>query len=55
MGLGGISVTQLSDLTLLQQGSDTLVKIGNTELASLLGITSTSLTANNFTFSASVV
>ncbi|WP_199344856.1 MULTISPECIES: esterase-like activity of phytase family protein [Nostoc] len=55
IGIGGISVTQFSDLTLLQQGSDTLVKTGNTELASLLGITSTSLTTNDFVFSASVV
>ncbi|WP_373526673.1 esterase-like activity of phytase family protein [Nostoc sp.] len=55
IGLGGIGVTQFSALTLLQQGSDTLVKTGNTELASLVGITSTSLTANDFTFSVSVV
>jgi glycerophosphoryl diester phosphodiesterase len=55
IGLGGIGVTQFSALTLLQQGSDTLVKTGNTELASLLGITSTSLTANDFVFSANVV
>ncbi|MDZ8088871.1 MAG: phytase [Nostoc sp. DedQUE12b] len=55
IGLGGIGVTQFSGLTLLQQGSNTLVKTGNTELISLVGITSTSLTANDFTFSASVV
>ncbi|MDZ7949776.1 phytase [Nostoc sp. DedQUE09] len=55
IGLGGIGVTQFSRLTLLQQGSDTLVKTGNAELISLVGITSTSLTANDFTFSASVV
>ncbi|WP_138496855.1 alkaline phosphatase family protein [Nostoc sp. PA-18-2419] len=55
IGLGGIGVTQFSALTLLQQGSDTLVKIGNTELASLVGVTSTSLTANDFVFAASVV
>ncbi|MDZ8094725.1 MAG: esterase-like activity of phytase family protein [Nostoc sp. DedQUE05] len=55
IGLGGIGVTQFSALTLLQQGSDTLVKSGNTELASLLGIKSTSLTANDFVLSASVV
>ncbi|MEH2246327.1 phytase [Nostoc sp.] len=55
IGLGGVGVTQFSGLTLLQQGSSTLVKTGNTELASLLGITSTSLTANDFVFSASVV
>ncbi|MBN3907805.1 MAG: phytase [Nostoc sp. NMS1] len=55
IGLGGIGVTQFSTLTLLQQGSDTLVKAGNTELVSLLGITSTSLTANNFVFSDSIV
>ncbi|QLE54225.1 phytase [Nostoc sp. TCL26-01] len=50
IGLGGTSVTQFSALTLLQQGSDTLVKTGTTELASLLGITSTSLSANDFVF-----
>ncbi|MDZ8094726.1 MAG: phytase [Nostoc sp. DedQUE05] len=55
IGLGGIGVTQFNALTLLQQGSDTIVKIGNTELASLLGITSTKLTANDFVFSVSVV
>ncbi|MEH1941486.1 MAG: phytase [Nostoc sp.] len=55
IGLGGIGVTQFSALMLLQQGADTIVKTGNTELASLLGITATSLTANDFVFSASVV
>ncbi|MEH1947928.1 MAG: phytase [Nostoc sp.] len=55
IGLGGIGITQFSGLTLLQQGSDTIVKIGNTELASLVGITSTKLTANDFVFSVSVV
>ncbi len=55
IGLGGIGVTQFSNLTLLQQGSDTLVKTSNTELALLVGITSTSLTANDFVFVASVV
>ncbi|MBW4423579.1 MAG: esterase-like activity of phytase family protein [Nostoc desertorum CM1-VF14] len=55
IGLGGISFTQLRTLTLFQEGNDTIVKIGNTELVSLVGITSASLTANDFTFSASVV
>ncbi len=56
IGIGGISgVTKFSDLTLTQQGSDTLVKTGNTELASLLGITANTLTANNFAFSLSAV
>jgi 3-phytase len=55
IGLGGIGITQFSALTLLQQGGDTLVKIGNTELASLIGITSISLTVNDFVFSISVV
>ncbi|MCC5613838.1 phytase [Nostoc sp. CHAB 5836] len=55
IGLGGIGVTQFSTLTLLQQGGDTLVKIGNTELALLIGITSISLTVNDFVFSISVV
>ena len=51
IGLGGIDVT----LTVLQQGADTIVKTGNTELVSLLQISLTSLTANDFVFSASVV
>ncbi|PHK06292.1 glycerophosphodiester phosphodiesterase [Nostoc linckia z13] len=55
IGLGGVGVTQFSNLTLLQQGNDTLVKTSNTELALLVGITSTSLTANDFVFVASVV
>ncbi len=55
IGLGGIDMTQFPGLILLQQGSDTLVKTGNTELASLVGITSTSLTANDFVFSTSVL
>ncbi|AFY32946.1 SdiA-regulated domain-containing protein [Calothrix sp. PCC 7507] len=56
IGLGGISgVSKFSDLTLLQQGGDTLLKIGNTEVASLLGITSSSLIASNFAFSASLI
>ncbi|MGV0103647.1 GP-PDE domain-containing protein [Nostoc sp. DSM 114160] len=55
IGLGGTGISQFSALTLLQQGSDTIVKTGNTELVSLLGIAATSLTANDFVFSASVV
>ncbi|WP_414512336.1 esterase-like activity of phytase family protein [Nostoc sp. PCC 9305] len=55
IGLGGVGIAQFSALTLLQQGSDTIVKTGNTELVSLLGIAVTSLTANDFVFSASVV
>ncbi|NEU81988.1 phytase [Nostoc sp. UIC 10630] len=55
IGLGGIGVTQFSALTLLQQGNNTIVKIGNTELVSLTGITSNTLTANDFIFSVSVV
>jgi glycerophosphoryl diester phosphodiesterase len=49
--IGGISTaTQFTNLTLSQVGGDTLIKVGNIELASLLGITSSTLTANNFTF-----
>ncbi|MFN6445512.1 MAG: esterase-like activity of phytase family protein [Nostoc sp. DedSLP05] len=55
IGLGGIGVNQFSALTLLQQGSDTLVKTGNTELALLVGITSTSITANDVVFATSGV
>ncbi|MGF2033762.1 MAG: alkaline phosphatase family protein [Nostoc sp. CmiVER01] len=52
IGLGGIN---FSNLRLLQQGADTIVKTGNIELASLVGIVSTSLTINDFVFSASVL
>ncbi|MDZ8054664.1 MAG: alkaline phosphatase family protein [Aulosira sp. ZfuVER01] len=56
IGIGGITgVSKFSDLTLLQQGDNTLIKVGNTELASLLGITASSLNANSFVFSVSVV
>ncbi|MBD2346323.1 phytase [Anabaena subtropica] len=55
IGLGGIGVTQFSGLSLVQQGGDTLVKLGTTELVALQGITSTSLTAADFVFSVSVV
>ncbi|MEA5621308.1 phytase, partial [Cronbergia sp. UHCC 0137] len=50
IGIGGIGVTQLSQLTLMQDGNDTLVKLGNTELASLINIQASTLMANNFTF-----
>ncbi|MFK0734811.1 MAG: calcium-binding protein, partial [Gloeotrichia echinulata HAB0833] len=51
IGIGGVATaTKFSDLTLVQIGSDTLVRSGATELVSLVGITSTTLTANNFTF-----
>ncbi|MBD2199935.1 MULTISPECIES: 5'/3'-nucleotidase SurE [Calothrix] len=52
IGLGGLGLTQFNDLNLIQQCSDTLVKIGNSELASLRGITANTLTASNFTFMA---
>ncbi|WP_017655606.1 SdiA-regulated domain-containing protein [Fortiea contorta] len=56
IGIGGVAgVSKFSDITLLQQGSDTLVKVGTTEVASLLGVTAAGLTASNFAFSASVV
>ncbi|MEH2084642.1 MAG: phytase [Nostoc sp.] len=55
IGLGGVGIAQFSALTLLQQGSDTLVKTGNTELASLLGIRANILTANDFVFFGSIV
>ncbi|MBD2567706.1 5'-nucleotidase C-terminal domain-containing protein [Anabaena lutea FACHB-196] len=56
MGIGGINgVTQFSDLTLLQDGNNTLVSIGNVEVASLIGVTANSLTASDFAFAASVI
>ncbi|QXE24430.1 phytase [Richelia sinica FACHB-800] len=49
IGMGGITgVTQFSDLILSQVGNDTLLKIGNTEVVSLLGVTAANLTASNF-------
>ncbi|BAY35300.1 phytase (plasmid) [Nostoc carneum NIES-2107] len=50
IGIGGIGVTKFSELTLLQQGDDTLVKKGSSELASLLGISANNLAADNFSF-----
>jgi glycerophosphoryl diester phosphodiesterase len=55
IGIGGVGVTSFGQLTLSQQGADTLVKTGATELVSLLGVTSTSLVANDFVFSPSTV
>ncbi|MGM3306877.1 choice-of-anchor I family protein [Anabaena sp. WFMT] len=50
IGVGGIGATQFNQLTLIQQDHDVLVKFDNTELATLIGVTTT-LTANSFTFS----
>jgi glycerophosphoryl diester phosphodiesterase len=51
IGIGGISsATQFSNLTLTQDGNDTLVKIGTTEVVTLIGITTNTLVASNFTF-----
>ncbi|WP_414755669.1 esterase-like activity of phytase family protein [Anabaena sp. CCY 9910] len=55
IGLGGVGVTQFSALSLVQQGADTLVKLGATDLVALQGITATSLTATDFVFAVSVV
>ncbi|WP_419756872.1 phytase [Anabaena sp. FACHB-595] len=55
IGLGGIGVTQFSALSLVQQGADTLVKLGATELVALQGITSTSLSVTDFVFAVSLV
>jgi len=55
IGLGGVGVTQFSALSLVQQGADTLVKLGATDLVILQGITSTSLTVTDFVFAVSVV
>lgn len=49
IGIGGITgVTDFSDLTLMQQGNDTLVKIGTDELALFKSVTASNLTASNF-------
>lgn len=48
LGLSG--VTDFSKVTLLQQGSDTLVKAGGKDLAVLTGIQSSTITANSFGF-----
>ena len=38
------------DLSITQQDADTLIALGNDELAKLLGINASSLTADNFAF-----
>jgi alkaline phosphatase len=49
--LGITDVNDFSKLMLSQQGANTLLKIGNREIANLDGIKFDSLQANNFTFS----
>ncbi|MES1024610.1 choice-of-anchor I family protein [Gloeocapsa sp. BRSZ] len=51
IGIGGLSeVNNFSDLTLTQNGADTLINVSNTDLAILRGIQATSLNANSFEF-----
>jgi len=55
LGIGGIdTITQFVDLTITQQGSDTIISSGNTELARLLGINESELTANQFLIQAEI-
>jgi hypothetical protein len=49
--LGIANTTDFSQVTLTQQGADTLVKAGGKDLALLTGIQSSNLTASNFSFS----
>ena len=49
LGVGGIdTVNEFSDLTLLQDGADTVIRAGNEELARLLGINEGDLNADQF-------
>ncbi|MEA5620007.1 ScyD/ScyE family protein [Cronbergia sp. UHCC 0137] len=54
IGIGGIAeITQFADLTLVQQGNDTLVKFGEIELVSLIGVTVSNLQSVDFGFPSS--
>ncbi|AFZ44822.1 phytase [Halothece sp. PCC 7418] len=49
LGIGGISdITEFADLTLIQEGTHTLISSGENELAQLLGINASDLTADQF-------
>jgi Ca2+-binding RTX toxin-like protein len=48
--LGVAGVTSYSNVSLTQQGTDTLVKVSNKDIALLTGIQSSSLNASNFSF-----
>jgi hypothetical protein len=50
LGIGGLGLS-FDDLTLTQQGGTTLIASGEQEITKLLGINSTSLSADNFVFS----
>lgn len=49
IGLAGLDIG-FDDLGITQQGDDTLISLGNDELAKLLGVTASSFTADNFVF-----
>jgi len=54
LGIGGIdSVAEFANLTITQDGSDTLIRAADTELARLLGINADNLSANQFAIQAS--
>ncbi|TAF06003.1 MAG: CHRD domain-containing protein [Nostocales cyanobacterium] len=55
IGFGGVEILSFGQVIKEQMGADTLLKINTTEIALLAGINASSLTANDFAFSASVV
>lgn len=55
LGIGGIDdVAEFADLTITQDGSDTLISLADNDLASLLGINADDLSADQFAIQASV-
>jgi hypothetical protein len=49
LGIGGIdSITEFADLTLTQEGSDTIISSSHNELVRLVGISKSELTADQF-------
>uniref|UniRef100_UPI00065055B9 DVUA0089 family protein n=2 Tax=Crocosphaera watsonii TaxID=263511 RepID=UPI00065055B9 len=53
LGISGLGIG-FDDLSITQQDADTLIALGNDELAKLLGVTASSLSAADFAFAASV-
>ena len=53
IGVAGLDIG-FDDLGITQQGDDTLISLGNDELAKLLGVTASDLTAADFAFADSV-
>ena len=53
LGIAGLGIG-FSDLSITQVNADTLISLGNDELAKLLGVTASDLTAADFAFADSV-